>query len=224
LAYAGDVDFAKELVDILRRATAGKAGRAILVEAQRVYKDFYRKHFTQPPKNEKTFASILLTARTENGVTLCYGNGRHWSEVEEYQLLGAGQEVGEALFRPLFDSSISTATMGQMAIYALARIKGFVQGCGGETRLRELLHDSTVVPWPRWLSSDKVGRIERDFKFFDKEILPLALGFVDTGTDQKAFQELLDTVILRLKTHRAEILRKREPVKWGSWIQEWDAP
>jgi hypothetical protein len=221
LAYTGDVDFVRELVDILRRATAGRTGRDLLTEARRIYREFYRKHYTQPPKSEKTYAHILMTAREKDTIILCSGAGRHWSEVDDYQLLGIGREQGETLLRPLYEKSMGTGQVGYLAIYAIARIKGFVQGCGGKTHMRELLDDPAIIPWPRWVSADKIKRIERDFEFFDKEILPLAISFTDTGTDRKAFQEVLTATGKRLKTHRVKTLRNREPLQMGSWLKEW---
>jgi 20S proteasome alpha/beta subunit len=85
LVYSGDVLFARELVDALQGAMKEQIGKSALNEVRRIYKQFHHKHYTQPPKAEKSFASILITARERDQMLLYYASGRHFVPVDTYE-------------------------------------------------------------------------------------------------------------------------------------------
>ena len=102
LVYAGCVDFADELVEKLQEAVKGKTGEKLLTSARTIYRHFWNQYYTQPPKSEKTWAYILLTARESGKIVLWQASGRHTHMVQKYQSFGIGKEAGEILFRPFY--------------------------------------------------------------------------------------------------------------------------
>jgi hypothetical protein len=220
LTYTGDTLLAKELVAALKEATKGITGAAAAKTARQVYTAFHREHYTAAPKAEKAHAEILCSVREGRSVNLFYGKGRHWVPIETYCALGIGEEHGEALFQILYDPAVTTTQMGYSAIYALRRIKGLVEGCGGPTQLRVILDDPDVIPKPQWLAKTTLERIESDFDFFDKAIQPLIWSFADHAVDRQSFQATLAATTKRLKRRHATMLRKKEPIRMGTWLLE----
>jgi Proteasome subunit len=214
LAYAGDVNFAKELVDIMRNATKGQEGKNLVDIARNIYRSFYRKHYTEQPKAEKTWATILMTVRDGRAISLFCAEGTHWFKVEEYQLLGVAREQGEAVFKAFYSKTFTNLEVGYMAIYGLRRIKGFVQGCGGHTELAEI-KASTPASARLW-NSDAVKQTEDDFDYFDQEVRPLILAFPNLGIGNPEFRVLLRSTSKRLLEQRRERLKKKAREEWKS--------
>jgi hypothetical protein len=219
LVYSGDVVFARELVDILQEALKERIGKSAVTDVKKIYKDFRREHYTKLPKDEKTTASILITAREGNRILLYYASSGHFMPVDTYEVLGIGQEYGEALFKPLYSKSLSCTEVGYIAIYGLWKVKTFVEGCGGVSHIREIPNEPGFLPKPRWLAETDMKRIEADYEFFETAISPLIPVFPDRQTDRAEFQAQLAQAVNALKKRRTQILRGRDLTMVGTWFE-----
>jgi len=210
LAYAGSSFFIKELVGSLRDTSEGKTGKTLIDAIRKTYKSLHNKHYTKPPKGEKSFADILVTARHGKWISLYAGSGRHWFLVDKYQTFGVGQDQAEPIFNPLYSSDISTTETSFMAIYALRRIKGFVQGCGGPTEIRQVDDAGRFFSRYVW-GKERIKRAEEDYDFFEKTMRPILLSLPDTlSTDKKKFNALVSQMVKELRRRRAGRLQIEE--------------
>jgi 20S proteasome alpha/beta subunit len=207
LAYTGDVEFTNELVEKLRETTEGKTGEEVLAAARDIYRDFWKEHYTQAPKSEKTWAHIILTAREGPKIVLWLGHGQHCYRVEKYQPLGIGEEAGEILFRPFYKPEMSVREAIYMAVYALLRAKRSVQRVGGDTQIRYVSDD--WQPYGPFLA-EGVRKIEDNFQFFEEKLrLPL-LAFSDLSVPKVRFHALLMEFQKAIERQRNEQFRESE--------------
>ncbi|HVB98755.1 MAG TPA: hypothetical protein VNJ12_05405 [Candidatus Dormibacteraeota bacterium] len=217
VAYTGDSDFAKELVDELRVATKNKTSEEALTAAKLIYREFWHEHYTKPPQDEKSHAFILLTLREGKKVTLYVGRTLNFPKIPEYAVLGVGQDLAEALFKPLYKSSATTTEAVYMAIYALWRVKGFAQWCGGDTEAVEVEDQDQ----PDTLDSPPLQdnrEIEQDFDFFDEQIRPLLLAYPNLYIKPKTFRALLRRFEKNINQYRAKRFRENER-DFKEWIK-----
>jgi 20S proteasome alpha/beta subunit len=210
LAYTGVSDFVAELVDHLQPNLVGKSpveARAIIKTA---YRDFMEEHCTNAPKDEKTWAHILVTIREEKKVHLYQARGRHFREIKEYAVLGIGQDQAESAFKPMYFDWISMQQAEYAMVYALRSVKGFVQGCGGDSELRRI---EDVGNWLSELDAivpQSTKEIEEDFDFLDREIRKVILAFSVLTRDTNDFDGVLSSVSARVTQYRAKRLQEFE--------------
>jgi len=107
-----------------------------------------------------------------------------------------------------------------MAIYALRRVKGFVQGCGGKSEIVEVDDNADVISLSQFDMPD-IKEIETDFDFFDQRIKPLIFTFSDMWVNKTVFQAHLREFARALKKRRASNLRKheRERAEWEELVK-----
>jgi hypothetical protein len=78
---------------------------------------------------------------------------------------------------------MTIAQAGYMAIYALQKVKGLVQGCGGKTEIFEIDDNPKVLPLASFEVQD-VREIEADFEFFEQQLRPLLFAFCDLSESE----------------------------------------
>jgi hypothetical protein len=217
LTYSGNPDFAKELVEELQNVSKGQPGDEALASIKKTYLEFYRKHYTIPPKNEKSWAELLLTIRQGKRISLYMARGHHITRVRKYQVLGIGQEQSETLVSPLYSSMMTTNQAAYMAVYVLRRVKGFVQGCGGDSETEEIEDVGDAISFLS-CGLQGINDIEQDFDFLDTQMKPMVLSFSDPRIDQKTFQNLIKVFGNNVKQYRAQRFRKQEKE-----IRDWKA-
>jgi 20S proteasome alpha/beta subunit len=203
--YSGTPDFAKELEAAADIETKTKHGEDLLQAIRRIHQELMQKHFTEPPKNEKTFADLLVTVRVNGRALLYSATGRHFAPVDRYLVFGIGEHLGEALFNTLYHPLMTVEEASFMAIYALRRAKGFVQGVGGKTTLMGVPDSSGGV---MFFGEENIKRIEDDFEYFDKEIRPLLFAFANVNLGKKEFSDVLKSTEQLLKNRRDQTLQK----------------
>lgn len=215
MAYTGDTDFAEEFSDYLIQNLKGKSSQAALAYIKTAYQEFRAKHYTNAPKDEKTWAWILITLRQGDTIHLYRGRNRHFAEVKRYSVLGIGQDQAEAAFKSLYESWMSIRQAGYVMIYALRKVKGFVQGCGGDSEIREIPDQEDIFSFPPLpYDQHSTKDIEEDFDFFDKTMRPLVLTFADIETTTKDdFKSLLKTFAYALTQRRAIHFKEAEKRK-----------
>lgn len=146
LAYSGTEAFAKELVNELQQGTIGKTGDTFLKAIKERYGQFWREHYTIPPKAEKTWAETLITFKKDKRIHLYRTSAHHvYPVIDNYAVLGIGENAGESLFKPLYSAGMDMYEASYMAIYVLQRVKKYTEGCGGET---EIAQSVTVTLYP----------------------------------------------------------------------------
>jgi hypothetical protein len=209
LAYTGDSDFAQEFVDHLVHNIGGKTSQQGLAFIKTAYRDFIEEHYTKAPKGEKTWAWILVTLRHGTTVHLYRGRNRHFTEIKNYAVLGIGQDQAESAFKPLYYDWITIQQAEFVMIYALRKVKGFVQGCGGDSEIR-LVED--VESWLSEYAADpqSTKEIEEDFDFLDREVRRLIIAFSDMTKDADEFNKLLALVNETVTQYRAKRLQEYE--------------
>lgn len=218
LTYAGSADYVKELVYDLKQATQGQPWQEALKALKTTYQTYWDANLQHDQEGSVT--SILVTLREGKKVHLYLGRGRHFLPVRQYEALGIGSEQAEALFNPLHSQFMTILQARYMAIYALRRVKGFVQGCGGKSEIVEVEDSSDVLSLSQFDMPD-IKEIEADFDFFDQRIKPLIFAFSDTWVNKTAFQVLLREFARALKKRRTSNLRKydRERAEWEELVK-----
>jgi hypothetical protein len=111
-----------------------------------------------------------------------------------------------------------------VAIYALRKVKGFVQGCGGRTEV-EIIEDRFD---PLDLGLSEIGRssseIEKDFEFLEKQLRPLVCSYPDfSNVDKRYFSGVLRVFERKLKQYRDQKVRayeKEEKRQRKEWEEE----
>jgi 20S proteasome alpha/beta subunit len=217
LAYSGTEAFAKGLVSKLQQGTVGRSGNTFLKTVEGIYKHFWREHYTEVPKAEKTWAHVLITFRRDNKIALYRTSLHHvYPVVDSYAVLGIGEDAGEALFKPLYRAGMETYEAAYMVIYAFQKVKKYTEGCGGETQIRSISNPNRGISLVRFANFEMVPErplqeIEGDFNLFDEVIQPALLAYPDLdGTNQKQFKGLYVQAMKRLEHARAAKYRKRE--------------
>lgn len=205
LTYTGSADYAKELVYELKQSVRGKPWETALKSLKATYQTYWDANSS----NDPDAASILVSLREGNKVRLYAGRNRHFHQARQYEALGIGSEQADAIFNPLHSPWMTIAQAGYMAIYALQKVKGFVQGCGGKTEIFEIDDDPKVLPRSSFEVQD-VREIEADFEFFDQQLRPLLFAFSDLSLSKSAFQVHLRRFGSALKERRAKNLRAHE--------------
>ncbi|MGD1105238.1 MAG: hypothetical protein ABSA59_24600 [Terriglobia bacterium] len=172
---------------------------------------------------EKLFFGItILLASPENKGLTGAEVGKNRPPFDFFSiLLGIGREYAEALFKPFYSKSMSCTEAGYVAIYALWKVKMFVQGCGGMSHIREIPNEPGFLPQPRWLAEVDMKRIEDNFEFFEKTICPLVPVFPNRQVDRTEFQAHLTRMVKALKKRRVQVLRGRDLTMVGTWLEEY---
>jgi len=217
LTYSGSPDFTKELVQELKQSVAGKPQQSALQALKETYRDYYD---AQLPDSDRDTTSMLITLREGKKVHLYVARNRHFAPVRQYEALGIGSEQGEALFNPLHSQWMSTAEAKYMAIYALRRVKGFVQGCGGKTEVIEIGDKADVLSLYEVMQ--EIKEIEADFDFFDQQLRPILFTFSDLWVNKSAFQARLRQFGRALKKRRAASVRayEKDMAEWAKIVRE----
>lgn len=205
LTYAGSADYAKGLAYELKQSVRGKPWEAALKSLKATYQTYWDANSS----NDPDAASILVSLREGKKVRLYVGRNRHFHQVRQYDALGIGSEQADAIFNPLHSPWMTIAQAGYMAIYALQKVKGLVQGCGGKTEVFEIDDDPKVLPLASFEVQD-VREIEADFEFFEQQLRPLLFAFCDLSVSKSAFQAHLRRLGTALKERRAKNLRAHE--------------
>ena len=231
LAYTGITDFAKEFVDHLRENITRKTrdrkwwttttevfpsppialSQEVLSLIKTAYHDFWVEHYTKVPKDEKTWAHILVTLQHGDRVNLYRGKGRHFIKIAGYAVLGIGQDQAEAAFKRLYDSEVKVNEARYIMLYTLREIKGFVQGCGGDSEIAEI-EDAAIPDFHLGQEAQTTKEIERDFDFLDSQIRPLMIAFSDSRVGKQEFRGMLggfnQAIIKRRSVHLREYKKR----------------
>jgi 20S proteasome alpha/beta subunit len=222
--YAGTPDFAKELEMAADTEAKTKSGEALLQAIRHIHEELMHKHFTAPPKSEKTFADVLVTARVNGQAVLYSAQGRHFARVDRYLVFGIGEHLGEALFEALYDPLMTISQAAFMCIYALRRAKGFVQGVGGDTNLLAVPDEIEGI---QYFSQDGIKRVEDDYDSFDVRTREVLLSFPDLDMEESQFSARLKSMEILLKHRRKQNIEKREErskrlggMKLSDWHKE----
>ena len=207
LTYAGDPDFAKELVRSLQVSTLGRGEKQALSIVKQTYQTFYREHYTEPPKSEKSSAWILVTVLEGSAISLYQARERHFTKIPNYAALGIGFEHAEAIFSPLYRAWMSVEDGSYTARYALRKVKNFVQGCGGSTEI-QIIRDNGQISFGD--SLPQVSKeIEEDFDYLDSQFIPVLLTFSDMRVDKKSFRADLKELCKMLETYRTKKFKEQ---------------
>jgi 20S proteasome alpha/beta subunit len=217
LTYSGSADYAKELVYDLKQSVKGNDWEIAVEGLKTTYQTHWDANFSHDPDG----ASILVTLRAGKKVQLWVGRNRHFHQARQYETLGIGNEQAEAIFNPLHATWMTVAQARYMAIYALQKVKGFVQGCGGKTEIIEIDDDPDVISLAT-LEVQDVKEIEADFQFFDQQLRPLLLAFSDLSVNRTAFQAHLTKFGSAIKKRRAKNLKvhEKELEEWATAVRE----
>jgi hypothetical protein len=208
LTYAGSPYFAKELVHELGQALDdAPPSQSPLKTIKATYLAYLDEQFAKSPETET--ASVLVALREGTKVNLYLGSDRHFTQVRGYEVLGIGMEQAEALFNPLHASWMTIYEAIYMAIYALRRVKGFVQGCGGNSEILAIKDKPSFLGLVSF-TSDEIKEIEEDFDFFDQHLRPLLFAVADLEVSRSSFQQRLTHFGGALKKRRAGKLRAHE--------------
>jgi len=224
IAYAGYADFAKELVAEVRNATRGKCGSDLVASIGGTYKRFWREHYTDAPKKERTWAYLLFTLRDGKRMVLYRAYARSLYRLNEgYVLLGCGESVAESLFDPMCRNDMTVWEAARTCIYACRKIKGYVEACGGDTEVKMFLDHNYPVSPSRFqhfmmVPERSTREIEQDFDTFDEVMLPVLLAYPDLdGVNPSQFRALLRSAEKRLEKSRVKKYRQRDKEDSRLW-------
>lgn len=232
LAYSGTEAFAKGLVSKLQQGTIGKSGDTFLKAIEGIYKHFWREHYTEVPKAEKTWAHVLITFRRADRIALYRTSLHHvYPVADSYAVLGIGEDAGESLFKPLYHAGMDAYEVAYMVIYAFQKVKKYTERCGGETQICSIRNPNRGISLTRFANfavlPERTSReIEEDFDVFDEAMQPVLLAYPDLdSTNPKQFRKLFCQAMKKLEKtriakyrNRQKEDRKREVSIWGSSV------
>jgi hypothetical protein len=95
-------------------------------------------------------------------------------------------------------------------IYAFRAVKGFVQGCGGSTEVKEVGDSDLFLAEFAIGSTQTEKETEEDFNFLDQKFRPLIIAFSDMLIEKAEFAALLKDFSKALIEHRARRLRTHQ--------------
>jgi 20S proteasome alpha/beta subunit len=213
-AYTGTPDFAKELADRLRSKTKAKDDPD---EITTVIKQEYQAMVGDQRKklaSDRTSAQVLVTVRRDvrepfktkihdYKTSLYQATEGNFFEVNDYAVLGIAEAQGTAIFKPLYSRYLSVRENVYRAIYAVQKVKRWLQGVGGETEIIEILNNDSR-PFADF-GKLEIKQIEDDFDFLEEQLKPLMIALPSTMNDAY-FQATLDRFTKALQARHAKRL------------------
>jgi 20S proteasome alpha/beta subunit len=206
LTYAGDPDFAKEYVNELSEQVKGKTPSQALALAKDLSTRLYTDHYFTPQEGAKTYATMLLTLQDSYSVSLYSITEKHFVRVQnKYIALGIGNEQAQAFFDPYFKIGMGIRQCERIARYGIFKVKKFVQGCGGDTEVRQV-SDTPRFRTIKTISTRMSADIDNDFEYFDRQIGKLLIAYSDFSVNQKEFRRTGLTLLKALEERRKKTI------------------
>jgi len=143
MAYSGDTGTAKEISEELRSVISDTSQIDQLAKnLKTALKKLHAEHFSHAPRAEKVELTALIAFpdSQENWKLYCAWGNRFFP-VDAYQPLGMGTDTANAVWQPLYSTSLSVQETAILAAYGLGIIKRFVEGCGGKSEIWKLTED-----------------------------------------------------------------------------------
>jgi 20S proteasome alpha/beta subunit len=206
LTYTGDPDFAKEYVNDLSEQVRGKTPSQALTIAKELATKLYTDHYFTPQEEARTYAAMLLTLQDSYSVSLYSITEKHFVRVQnKYVALGIGNEQAQAFFNPYFKVGMDLRQCERIARYGIFKVKQFVQGCGGDTEVRQVT-DALGSQSIKTISTRKSNDIDNDFEYFDRQIGKLIIAYSDFSVNQKEFRKTSLKLLKNLEDRRKKTI------------------
>jgi len=157
LAYAGSPHLMEETVQRIQKAvdTIGPDESANNKGLLQICQDILFE-IAQRSYEEKLQVLIVVATVLEQAELWCFNqNGFH--RVDRYEFLGVGESsVLRYLFEVLYSRKLTLIQSKNLAVYAVAKAKKYIEGCGGPT---DVLLLPTTADW-EWMSPIEIEQCE----------------------------------------------------------------
>lgn len=224
LAYCGNVDYVRELVERVRDAM-GITHNPVDVKVKpddcyELIRGFYqedmRREAQKPPENiiwtellvaVRRNMHYLYKAEYEYRTTVYHLNGDSTVPVDRYAAIGIGADIAHAVFGPIYQRRSTLEATFDM-IDALRRVKTTVPGCGGASTIMTLVNSGDypvdLVP------TEEIKQIEEDCEFLDKNLRHL-YQWVPSSTPNERFEDTFSLLKKRILERRSKPGRLKFP-------------
>lgn len=222
--YAGDVADVRGLVEKTRKQTGllhNPFGRLptpdecfeiICAEYQAMIEKQLKKPADQVSWSELLVAvrqdmTHLAKAEIDFETTLYHLNGDQVTPVDRFEFIGIGNEVGRAIFDPLYQKESVLESVFSI-INAIRRVKTAVPGCDGPTHVLTVKNSGE---WPiEEVGQLEIEQIEKDSEFLDKQLRLLYQWFPSSMPDE-SFGKNLDVLRRQMIEQRSKPNRVKFP-------------
>lgn len=162
--FEGDVDFSRMAIEILVESMheAELKGRSMILELRRTVRDIYEKYSKLSTKQRKLYLSLIVAIHSGNKVTLYKVSGPLAPAFSRCQFIGCGYNVAESVALDIYNPSMSVNEAAKMAVYALAKTKKYVDGCGGKSEVVRIYDNGSFSR----LGDKDVASLERKYRRF----------------------------------------------------------
>jgi len=116
--------------------------------------------------------------------------------IVDFECIGLGRELARYLVTPTYDALIDEGETSRLASYMLSRVKDYVPGCGGPSKLLAIRNDGTT----EWLRSAELHQLEEASEAFDRAAQ--SLFFTATSSSDARFDVEAERFCEWLKTKR----------------------
>ncbi len=214
-AFCGDMDYQKQCLMHFSGAISGaeQEGKTVLgaleAEALSLHTTYYDVYSDPNEKlNASMFVSVLVGGKRE----LYKIWGAKVSKVEVMDAMGSGRDVARALADSYWEPTNTMYRTALAATFILTDVKKYVDGCGGDSQIACLGHDSA---W-RFFSPDEfektlpIPTIERHYNKWKRSFGYWLLNSQDFRESQSLFESGVTTLFENFIKERAERARKFE--------------
>jgi hypothetical protein len=201
---AGSGPLIDKLVDELWIAatnTGGQSLKAATGAMQASLLDWHRKISLAYGQQKKPEAEILIALCCMDGFGLYKCVGPLLNEVQDYDLVGIGEELGKFLSEQAIHYDLSLYELTVLGLHVIANANKYVDGCGGEIHLAWLRVDGSIevmTDHETRMMSEEIAKISSDFQY----------AFLQACTfspEKNSFNSVIDQVKKSVRLGRKEI-------------------